>query len=382
MKAQAFDRTRLTKEYSMNQMPMVAVAGLPHDPTIEGKTAYELISTQAVNRLILEEAAALRIPEPIEGDLGPLLNAALDSDDGQVRQTATDIAQRLGGYFGRLIAILKTGQKSARPAWNEDIWEYWQGIRRVVVGGGLSTGRLGEEMLSGARAMLAGCADTAYVTLEQSAFGKWVTLVGLACRGSVADMTQARVYDFGGTAVKMGWARYRNGRLDSLEVASRDHHFYEAFGPNGDDVEGAAGVAERMIDQIVGDLRGRDDTISVFISMACYVHDGHPLEQGGYGLLGKVAWRDGGKSITLQDWLAGRIEARLGRPVTVGVFHDGTAAAWAYGMPENPNQSEASDTVLFVLGTAIGYGYPTGAIRKFAPPIEVGGWDAKPNDAV
>lgn len=371
--AMAFDRTRLTKEYSMNQMPMVAVAGLPLDPTLEGQTAYELISTQAVNRLILERAGALKLAGQLGGDLGPLLNAALDADDGQVRQNAIDMAHRLGGIFGRLIAILKTGQKSARPAWNDDIWDYWRGIRRVVVGGGLSTGRLGEEIISGAQGMLAGCAATADVTLEQAAFGKWVTLVGLACRGLMSgDMTQARVYDFGGTAVKMGWARYHNGLLESLEVASRNHDFYEAFGPNGDDIEGAAGVAERMIDQIVGDLRGRDAAMPVFISMACYVHDGHPLEQGGYGLLGKVARRDGGKAITLQDWLAGRIGARLGRSVAVGVFHDGTAAACAYGMPENPDQPEASDTVLFVLGTAIGYGYPTGAIRKFGEGLRIG----------
>ncbi len=377
VKAQAFDRTRLTKEYSMNQMPMVAVAGLPHDPTIEGQTAYELISTQAVNRLILERAAALKLAGQLEGDLGPLLNAALDADDGQVRQNAIDTAHRLGGIFGRLIAILKTGQKSARPAWNEDIWEYWRGIRRVVVGGGLSTGRLGEEVINGARAMLAGCAETADLVIEQSAFGKWVTLVGLACRGwQGAEISKARVYDYGGTAVKMGWARYHNGLLESLEVTSRNHDFYEAFGPKGDDIEGAAGVAERMIDQIVGDLEptvaynGMD--LAVLISMACYVHDGHPLEQGGYGLLGKVARRDGGKTITLQDWLAGRIGARLGRSVAVGVFHDGTAAACAYGMPENPDQPEASDTVLFVLGTAIGYGYPTGAIRKFGEGLRVG----------
>lgn len=374
-RAQPFDPTRLTKEYSMNQMPMVDVPGLPHDPHIEGKSAYGLISTEAVNRLILERREALRIPAGVE-DLGPLLNVTLDSDDAHVRQTATEIAHLLGGYFGRLIAILKTGQRHARPAWNEDIWAYWQGIRRIVVGGGLSTGRLGEEIISGARMMLAGCAEAADVVIEQSAFGKWVTLVGLACRGSEmldAGIHKTRVYDFGGTAVKMGWARYQDGLLDSLEVVSRNHDFYKGFGPTGDDVEGAAGVAERMIEQIVSDLEPtvayNGMKLAVLISLACYVHDGHPLEQGGYGLLGKVAKRDG--ATTLQAWLEWRISARLGRDVTVGVFHDGTAAACAYGMPTIATQPEPSDTALFVLGTAIGYGYPAGKVRKFSEDFAV-----------
>ncbi|MBZ0290062.1 MAG: hypothetical protein K8I30_20725, partial [Anaerolineae bacterium] len=360
-KAQPFDPTRLTKEYSMNQMPMVDVPGLPHDPRIEGKSAYGLISTEAVNCLILERRKALNIPAGVEEDLGPFLNAALDSDDPRIRQTATEIAHLLGGHFGRLIAILKTGQRKARPAWNDDIWAYWQGIRRVVVGGGLSTGRLGEEIVNGARTMLVGCAEAADLVIEQSAFGKWVTLVGLACRGSAmldAGIHKTRVYDFGGTAVKMGWARYQDGLLDSLEVVSRNHDYYKGFGPNGDDLEGAVGVAERMVEQIASDLEPtaayNGMKLAVLISMACYVHDGHPLEQGGYGLLGKVAKRDG--ATTLQEWLAWRIGARLGRAVTVGVFHDGTAAACAYGMPTIATQPEPSDTALFVLGTAIGYG--------------------------
>lgn len=370
-KAQPFDPTRLTKEYSMNQMPMVDVPGLAHDPRMEGQSAYGLISTEAVNRLILEGREALNIPVGGEGDLGPFLNAALEADDAHVRQTATEIAHLLGGYFGRLIAILKTGQRTARPAWNDDIWAYWQGIRRVVVGGGLSTGRLGEEIITGARTMLAGCAEAADLVIEQSAFGKWVTLVGLACRGSAmldAGIRKTRVYDFGGTAVKMGWARYENGLLDSLEVVSRNHEFYKGFGPNGDDLEGAAQVAERMIEQIASDVEPtvayNGMELAVLISMACYVHDGHPLEQGGYGLLGKVAKREGAK--TLQEWLASRIVARLGRAVTVGLFHDGTAAACAYGMPAIATRPEPSDTALFVLGTAIGHGYPVGKIRIFS----------------
>lgn len=221
--------------------------------------------------------------------------------------------------------------------------------------------------------MLAGVSD---VVIEQSAFGKWVTLVGLACRGLTrldTGIHKTRVYDFGGTAVKMGWARYENGLLDSLEVASQNHDFYKGFGPNGDDIKGAVGVAERMIEQIARDLEPtvayNGMELAVLISLACYVHDGHPLEQGGYGLLGTVAKRDG--ATTLQAWLAERISARVGRTVTVGVFHDGTAAACAYGMAASATQPEPRDTALFVLGTAIGYGYPTGKIRKFSEDFVV-----------
>ncbi len=99
---------------------------------------------------------------------------------------------------------------------------------------------------------------------------------------------------------------------------------------------------------------------AVVVSVASYVEAGRPLPRQG-GPYADMHMLD----LPLDRWLAARLSERMEQPVALTLLHDGTAAARAYG--------EAADTAVIMLGTALGIGFPSGAmaLRSLSPAFAV-----------
>ena len=344
---------------SLNRARLVELPGVAGVADLLGRSASELLSAAAVTGLV--RAAADRLA--LDPD-APALLRAFDGcfDDPATHPAALAVAGEVSRRLGALLLMLWQGDaanRAARPEWNAAHWAYWAAVQRVVAGGGLMAGRLGEAAVPAAGAFLAaaGCP----ITIERSPYGDAIALVGLA-RHAPADAERMLLFDFGHTAVKVGLATYRDGRL--IEVTRRpslpppcEDSWYEHSGP-----EWARARWERMASAIAAAWAamvppGAGERVAVGLCLASHLQNGHPVGQdrGCYTVLRELAPH-------LATFVRDDLTARLGPFRSLALLHDGLAAA-------STHAGEAH-TVVLTLGTSIGTGYgPEGTELR---PVEVG----------
>lgn len=320
------------------------------DPEIVGKTGLQLATGWALIHDLTTQSAGLGL-DPTGPDLPRSLDRLLGdlaTSEAQ-RHRAEEIARRFGHRLGCLLLALKRGEpatRATRPEWGDEQWAFWHALRRVVIGGGLLSGRIGELALPTAQAVLDahGAAD---LRLERSRFAAAVAIVGLArCMPLPARVRW--VFDFGQTSIKRGVAAYVDGKVAALTIlpsAPSVCPSIEVTGADRGDIE-RQWVA--LLDVVAEGVEAGPtvvDAIDLGICMATYLFDGHPDpgDAGCYGRLRVLA-------PNLAVWMRSQFEARFGRPVRLHLFHDGTAAAL----------SEESDahTLVLTIGTALGSGFP------------------------
>ena len=332
---------------SLNRVRVAALTGLSVEADVLGQTAYDLLSAAALQRLIAAEGRNLHL-DLATPDLIRRFDACSFADE--TWSDAAAIARRYGRRLGYLLVLLRRGEpenRAARPMWSDAHWEFWRSIGRVYVGGGLVAGHLGPLAIEGARAVLekAGLVD---LGLELAPYGAHLPLVGLA-RSAPPDVTGSLLFDFGNTSVKRGHARYRNGRLDRLEVWSEvPSVLADSFAPDKP-LEEIRQQWEDLADIIADGWSSLSaverEATAVCISLACYLFDGHPSprDRGGYGDLQRL-------SPHLATFVAEELARRLGQVTSTVLMHDATAAATVYaGSPRS---------AVLTLGTAIGNGFP------------------------
>jgi hypothetical protein len=274
---------------------------------LDGREARELLSAPGLRAL-----ARARGLEPA----GPL-RSFLDADPG-----GPAVAAEFGGRLGRLLALLRSGERSARPEWGPSWWERWAAADTVWLGGGLAGGPFG-------RAVAARAAEVAGGRVEVAPDAEDLPLVGAArlAGGPGAAAGTRVVLDFGHTWVKR--ALVRGGELTRLNPVPAPPE--DATGP-----EVAAAVAAALSEAWTGAGRPPGPVVA---AMAAYVVDGQPVRTplGTYARLADVT-----------PDVPRRLAARVGVPVEL--VHDGTAAAHA--VPPDPR------SVVVLLGTSLGVGFP------------------------
>ena len=344
---------------SLNRARLVELPGVNGVAALLGHSASELLSKAVVTALVRDAAGPLAL-DPAAGDL-------LHAFDGSfavaaTRPAALAVAEEVGRRLGALLLTLWRGDaanRAVRPEWDEAHWAYWANIERVVVGGGLLAGRLGRAAVPAAAAFLAaaGCA----ITVERSPYGDAIALVGLA-RHTLADTERMLLFDFGHTAVKVGLATYRDGRL--IEVTRRpslpppcEEGRYEHAGPEWarrrwEDM--AAMIADAWTATVPP---GGGARVAIGLCLASHLQDGHPVGQdrGCYTVLRELAPH-------LATFVRDELAVRLGSFRALALLHDGLAAAGAH--------AGEAHTVVLTLGTAIGAGY--GPVGVGLRPVEVG----------
>ncbi len=353
----------------LRSLNVARVMSLPADlasDDVVGRRGVELVSGLALTREIGARALELGL-DPASPDLLRDFAARVNGPEapGAVRVAAHDIAHRFGRRLGCLLLTLATGDtpsRTARPEWGDAQWAFWAGVRRVVIGGGLLAGAIGDVALPAAQEVLDGHGGGA-MRLVRSPWADRIGLVGLARCLPVASDSRA-VVDFGQTAVKLGLARYRAGVLDGVALLpARPGVCPSPIGLSSDRAE-IERQWEAMLDLIVAVVDeaqtrveeattrveeappGGDDVADVAISLACYLRDGNPDPyevRSCYGRLQVLA-------PNLADFARRELEGRLGREVHLRVIHDGSAAALAV----DPDEA----TVVLTVGTAMGVGFP------------------------
>jgi len=317
-----FDPRRLTPIASLNRVRFVESAGLVLPADMLNRTAFELLSAQAL--------------------------ADLARQHGDASDT---IARRFGERLGWLIVTLRRGDvasRAARPDWDESYWRQWARVSTIYLGGGIVGGEIGPHLVRYASRTLeaAGLADC---DIRLAAWPAHLPLIG-AARTAPASRS-AVVFDFGQSFVKRAVARYENGTLAALRLLPRLPARWTQL-PLGHDptLEHVRLLGNSMVQTMAETWRAAstaDSPVSptIVASLASYLRDGQPLaRQGGaYAALLEL-------SENLATWLADRVSHATGHRLTVRLLHDGTAAAYA--------RAGEPCAAVITLGTALGVGFP------------------------
>lgn len=336
---------------SLNRARIEALPDMVIDRDILGHTAVELLSARAWTDLIRHKAGSLNL-DPDDPHLFFDFNKRLD--DPATRKEARRLAERMGRRLGYLLLMLARGDaanREARPEWSEVHWAYWREVEQVIIAGGLWAGNLGEAGLPATHNVLrtAGCR----LSVERSPFGDSLTLIGLA-RHAPPDTARMLLFDFGHTWVKRATATFRDGQLVDLTFQSPLPAAAGASILTPDKMDEAAALWSWMAGQIEHDWRrhvvpAAHESTAIGISMAAHLENGHPLDasRGRYSHLAALAPH-------LATFMRDELAARLGPFRSLALLHDGLAAASAY--------AGQLRTVVLILGTSIGAGYP--------PPVD------------
>lgn len=320
-----FDPLRLTAGASLNQV----VIGDLASEDISGKRAGDLCSRDALHELAVAGGLDGVRPDRLSDDLG----AALASRQSSIVQAATAALRAFGTRVGALIATLRSGSTAAEQGgtpWRRAYLSHWLTVDSVWLAGGLLKGVAGEVVLDAAR--LAASAAEWPCTVELSPQPALAPLIG-AARLAPASSAVA-VADFGHTSVKAAVVERQDGAVDALQL------LLAKPAPSSDlgaEMEGS--LVSVLVPAVVRASRSSDGAVAVIASVACYVADGLPIDDGR-----SVYARLADRSAALRDRVAE--EARTA--VTMEFVHDGTAAACVAGQ---------RNSATITAGTWLGVGF-------------------------
>ena len=359
-----FNPDRLTPSASLNRVRIVDLPGVALEASVKGKTAYELLSAQALTDYLREHADALGLDAGLSdaARLPVAFDRCFEADDKHIRAAAEEAAGQFGRRLGYLILTLKRGDaanRRAREEWDDSYWAYWASVREIWLGGGLVSGHLGRRLWQYAETVLAEASVTD-CTLLVSPYPSALPLVG-AARCFPPESQAGLVFDFGHSYIKRACAWYESGTLMVLRLLSS--LAVDWTEPMEDPADQSRRWAERMVD-VVADTWQATRTSGLapvmVASIASYVVDGQPAayDRGVYAQLRVI-------SDSLGRWLAQNVGERVGHAVEIELLHDGTAAARTY--------AGTARAAVIMLGTALGVGFPprTDELRPISPAFRV-----------
>jgi hypothetical protein len=354
---------------SINRVQIVDLPGLPLDAAVRGKRGDELVSNRVLMALAAERAAALGLdasdlpavtPQLTRSDVqvrdhaARAIQAALTSDELDRRAAGEAVARRLGRNLGWLLIALQRGDaanQAVRPDWQPADWERWAAVRRVWLGGGLSSGRLGETIAAAARRLL-GELDHGQIDVALSPYRGQIALVGAARMFSHARSdrqrrtTQVVGLDFGHTLVKRAVLTYEHGALVGVDLLSPRLTDWRVIYAGQDEVGLGRNVLALLADTIVATAAEAPQAEPVaLVSVAAYKERGRLVGNGPYAAIHAAAG-----DLPADVIVSAAATQCAGTLITAQVIHDGTAAALAHaGSPHS---------AVIVMGTALGVGFP------------------------
>ena len=296
----------LLQKASLNLLPLSGAAD----------TAKARCSSETVGRKVCAFLRAQGVRT--DGDWRAAFARCLDDPAAQAGARA--VAAAIADDIADILCTLRRGSPALRPDWTAAQWAYWRGMDRFCLAGGLLSGPLG--VIVADRVRLA-CAERglAGIRVRLAQNPGLVSLVG-AARWAAAGASEALVADFGHSYIKRGVLR-RAG--DGFELRVRRavparHTQWTCPSAAAERQEARALHADLV--EALADLDRQAGGVSrtAVVSLANYVQQGRVVQRGGYGKLRLLGAR--------YDRVLGEaLSARLGRPMTVRLLHDGTAGA-------------------------------------------------------
>lgn len=285
---------------SLNRVQIIDLPGLPLDEAVRGLRGDELVSNRVLMALAAEHADTLGLPADDLPPVTPMLtqsdvrvrdrvsrvvDVALESDNPARRAAAESIARRLGRNLGWLLVTLHRGDaanRTVRPDWQAADWEQWGAVRRVWLGGGLSSGRLGEIIAAEARRFVV---ELGYSQIEValSHYRDLIALVG-AARTLEARERTVLGFDFGHTLVKRAVLTYRDGALQQIEPLPPRLADWRAIYPLDDDEAALGRSVLAFMTEVIRETAAeapQAEPLAV-VSVAAYKQQGRLVGNGPY----------------------------------------------------------------------------------------------------
>lgn len=337
-----FDPYNLDHRSSLNSTRLADNRGV--EPGARGRQASEFLSQHALSDAVRAHAGDLGLdPRRPDADLVRALESCSGSTDEAVRLTAARVVARFGSYLAYLVLTLTMYSDTALPGSRQ-----WKSVRDLWLGGGIVSGRLGPPIADAAQRLLANAESP--VSIRVARYPDLLPLIG-AARSVGLETAAALVLDFGGGSAKHGFASYEGGPLKSLDVLPpvAVPPMPPDIPPLGEERAMARHLADFVTAVISQDLataeeRSTDLGTEICVSLACYLKDNHPLD---YPAVGYMSLRHIGANAG--QTLSREASARAGRPLSLTLIHDGTAAGRALA-------GERADAVV-MLGTWLGLGF-------------------------
>jgi hypothetical protein len=335
MEPDGFDPQRLTTDASLNRLVIAGPPGVPG--RLEGREAHAILSAEAVAALAADHRLAVG-REAIADDLG----AALRTSDPRGRAAARAIAAEVGLRLACVLSTLRDPGTAAAQGWSpwrRSYLRHWAAVEEVHLAGGLLADDAGPAVAGETGAALVRLGVPTRIALMP--WPAWAALIG-AARRLGGEAGEVVAVDLGGSRVKTALVRVLPGAaVEPTRLATTPVPFAQPCPPSRETLEaflvGVLAATARDAERLGARVRG------VAISVACYLdHSRRCANRGVYANLpdlGDDSWRR-------------RAEGLFGRPVDLGVVHDGTAAAASV-----PGPGGEPGAVL-VLGTALGVGFP------------------------
>lgn len=335
---------------SLNRVRVVNLPGPQFPHHLRGLSGFDLLSSASLLAMINARAAELRL----QADMPNLLQAfdsCFSAPSMVVRTAAEEIAQAYGRRLAILLLTLKRADpanRRARPSWGSQHWKFWQDITTIHIGGGLLSGAMGPIAIASTLDSLANCGFKD-MSVQISPFAAYLALAGLA-RMAPHGTGAMLLFDFGQTDIKRAVANYTSGNNCELRPLSKISTRIGSDSSAKSEQDLAEASAVKIINAVaqgwldgVNKIWPLDPLIG--LSLACYLVNGHPppFEMGYFGRIQLL-------TDNVQEYLAARISTAIGRKVQIILVHDGSAAGLAY--------AGSWQTVVLMLGTAIGVGFP------------------------
>lgn len=335
---------------STNQVRIVDLPGVSLPADVKGKLAFDLLSADALRARIRRRAADLDLV-PDSPALLHDFNRCFTAVYARQRALAEAIAAEYGRCLGYVLLTLKRGDavnRAARPDWGPAHWAFWHTIDTVYLGGGLVAGELGPHTARQAQAVMQEAGYPDYAVYLSPRAGD-LTILGTASY-ALPNAGRVLLFDFGHSHVKRALAENGGGTAVNIRcLPSLEAPCHEFLAGNTTAVSPEQQAAW-MLEVLAGTWaevaqQGPAPEPTLFVSVACYLRDGHPLpgQMGCYGRLQTL-------TDNLQAYLTICLCERLEQPVQVRLFHDASAAAAVY--------AGTAKSAVLMLGTAVGTGFP------------------------
>lgn len=334
---------------SINRVPLAKLPLYGVEDSIEGKTVADIFSTGVITEDIKQNAETLEIDLKSFSERSLIFEFVRKIGEGN--EAAIAMMKKYGRRLGMIFLTLKTGlreNRTARSDWSNECWEYWNGIERIILVGGLTSGALGAILKAEALSVFekAGVKPYDFMLFDNASY---VGIMGGASQIEQKDGTFI-IFDFGQTNLKRSVVRKRGGEIIEAKMLES---FPSKFMQTMKSSDSAALEEARKLDLYLKrcicetiDYVGPSEKIGdeIIISIANYVCDGCLNgERGGYAKLRSLCDNYG-------EYLENELSGILRKRVSVRLIHDSTAAALYF--------SDYKSSVCITIGTAFGIGFP------------------------
>ena len=335
---------------SINRLTLARLPIYGIDDEMEGKTVSQVFSTHIIAEEIKKRAWELGVDIGGSRTDGALVSAAVKyAIDGNA--AAIDIIRKFGRRLGIIFLTLKLGMpenRAAREDWDDECWEYWQSLKRVILVGGLTSGVLGSILKAEALSVFkrANVEPYDFVLFDNATY---VGIMGGASQIKAQDGAFA-VFDFGQTNLKRSIVKKRGGEV--VEIKMLDSLPSKYMTPKKACEVGASEEARKLNlylrSCIFKTITALENTESIgdeiIISIANYVCNGRLQgDRAGYAKLSSII-------DNYSEYLENELSGMLRRSVKIRLLHDSTAAALYF--------KDYKDSVCITVGTAFGVGFP------------------------